>query len=101
MLWFDVNGDGISQARELSTLEDMGVVSIGLEMFGSADLDQSITENQIIGHSDVLLADGSVRSAFDVALYFESSGDACGCHGMPNMGYGNGPDMIFLQDVPV
>jgi len=65
IVWEDLNGDGICQANEVSTLTDLGIVSISLN---------AITSNTVINGSTVLetatvtMADGTTREIAQVDL---------------------------------
>jgi hypothetical protein len=74
-LWQDGNSNGISEAHELRSLTDAGVLSISLEIVGLKKLDQSIRGNQVLGRSDVTLVDGTQLNAYDVGLYSKSRDD--------------------------
>lgn len=65
MVWRDLNGDGISQAGETMTLTAAGVASINLALNGvHFEADGSEVHNT----TQVIMADGTVMEAWDVAL---------------------------------
>ncbi|WP_310742437.1 calcium-binding protein, partial [Ideonella azotifigens] len=66
-LWQDLNADGISQAGELFTLGDKGIVSIALtaETGTNADLGNG---NAVTGKADVIRADGTATEVDAVNL---------------------------------
>lgn len=70
-LWKDENGNGHSERKELFTLDELGIVSIGLERFNVAPLDRNAHSNQIVGMSTFETADGGTRLIGDVALFVE------------------------------
>lgn len=96
LLWRDRNGDGRSQPRELRSLEDMGIVSIGLEIQSLEKLDQSVSGNQVLGHSAVTMADGSHMTAYDVGLYFESRGHRGSDHLLMEAGFFRSEPMALI-----
>ena len=68
-LWVDANSDGVSDSGELISLDDAGVVSIGLtyinesQPYVAADGDV-----QVFGQSEVVFSDGSTTVADDAAF---------------------------------
>ena len=68
-IWRDGNGDGISQAGEVRTLAEMGIVSIGLEPAGTST---SFKDGSAIqGIANFTRADGSKGIAGDVSLAYQ------------------------------
>lgn len=82
MLWRDRNGNGVSEKKELISLEQAGVTSIGLEILDRRELDGGREASQVLGRSTVTFADGSEIDAYDVALDTRiSRSPVCGCSG--------------------
>lgn len=71
LVWKDGNGNGRSEKQELLTLDELGIVSIGLERRNVAPLDRDAQANQIIGTSTFETVDGRTRPVGDVALFVE------------------------------
>ncbi|WP_439470999.1 hypothetical protein [Brevundimonas sp.] len=69
LIWRDLNGDGLCQDGEAMTLAELGVISINLALNGAASTNAG---NFIANTTTVVMADGTVRDAADVA--FASSG---------------------------
>lgn len=69
LIWRDANGDGICQDGEAVTLAQLGVLSINLGLNGAASTNAG---NFIANTTTVVMSDGTVRDAADVA--FASSG---------------------------
>jgi Ca2+-binding RTX toxin-like protein len=68
-IWRDGNGDGISQAGEVRTLAEMGIVSIGLNPTGTST---SFKDGSAIqGVTNFTKADGSMGIAGDVSLAYQ------------------------------
>jgi hypothetical protein len=65
-LWIDANHDGISQAGELHTLDEYGIVALAYDYKTSRRRDRHGNEFRYRSH--VELADGSRTSSVDVAL---------------------------------
>jgi hypothetical protein len=78
LVWRDVNGNGHSEKKELFTLDDLGIVSIGLERRNIHQLDISADRNQVLASSTFETADGRTHQLGDVALFSNLLG--CGCH---------------------
>jgi hypothetical protein len=64
-VWQDLNGDGISQAEELKTLEDAGVASLDL---GYENLKTSGDGTQLVRQGSFTRTDGSTGQTADVVL---------------------------------
>lgn len=64
-LWRDSNNNGVSDAGELSTLNELGVHSIGLHGSGGG---YEVVGNQILGTSAFTRTNGSQGTAYDVGL---------------------------------
>jgi len=68
-LWVDANSDGVSDTGELITLDDAGVVSIGLTYIdGSQPYAAADGDVQVFGQSEVVFSDGSTTVADDAAF---------------------------------
>ncbi|MCJ9728971.1 calcium-binding protein [Bradyrhizobium sp. PRIMUS42] len=73
-IWQDANGDGISQAGELKSLDAIGIVSIGLDPKGPL---QTFADGSIIsGLANFAWKDGTVGTAGDVSLAYEAGSSA-------------------------
>jgi len=77
-VWRDGNGDGVSQADEMLTLEDLGIVSFNLEATEGSVIENGNLHGLV---SSYTLADGSVRELHDVWFeqgeqFIMSTGDA-------------------------
>jgi hypothetical protein len=65
-VWQDKNGDGITDAGELSTLDALGIVSLDL---ASQPLDLTTPQGtRLTGYGDVTFTGGTVRHMFDAVL---------------------------------
>jgi hypothetical protein len=71
LVWRDANGNGRSEGKELFTLEELGIVSIGLERRHLTPLDGTLQANQIVGTSVFEMADGRTHLVGDVALFVQ------------------------------
>jgi Ca2+-binding RTX toxin-like protein len=67
-VWQDANSDGITDAGELKTLAELGIVSISLRARPSDDLDCGCDGTRISEMSDATLADGSRIGVYDAFL---------------------------------
>jgi hypothetical protein len=84
-VWRDSNGNGKSEKQELSTLDEMGIVSIALERSNINPLRPDEEANQVLGMSVFETADGRIGQVGDVALFVALAGTGCGCkaRGLP------------------
>ncbi|RYY08418.1 MAG: hypothetical protein EON55_20485, partial [Alphaproteobacteria bacterium] len=64
-LWSDENLDGVAQASELRTLEEMGVESINLK-YDEHYHEEDIYGNEIRMKSDVKMKDGTLNLIYDL-----------------------------------
>jgi hypothetical protein len=69
-----------SEKHELVSLDEAGIVSIGLERFNIDPLRPDEASNQIVATSVFETADGRTGTVGDVALYVEVAVADCGCH---------------------
>jgi hypothetical protein len=69
LVWQDANSDGISQAGELRSLAEVGVVSIDLRITKATPSDER--GQAILGTSTFTRSDGSTGAVGDVALRWE------------------------------
>ena len=69
-VWQDANQDGISQAGELRSLEEAGLLSINLTAHTGriTSNEDEYLDNVVFGHTEVLWADGRTAIAGDVGL---------------------------------
>ncbi|MDZ4761724.1 MAG: Ig-like domain-containing protein [Alphaproteobacteria bacterium] len=67
LVWRDADGDGVSDAGELRSLAEAGVVSIGLDRYGEASTGPA---GDILGYATVTMADGASLRAADVVLNY-------------------------------
>ncbi len=72
-IWQDANGNGESDAGELTTLLEAGIESVGL---APAKVDYESGDNRILGFSSFTRTDASTGWAADVAFGFEGEGAA-------------------------
>uniref|UniRef100_UPI0027397D79 calcium-binding protein n=1 Tax=Ruegeria sp. HKCCD8929 TaxID=2683006 RepID=UPI0027397D79 len=63
LLWQDANGDGQSQAGELTSITDAGIASISLS---TTQTNQLVEGNLITETAEVTFVDGTVRTSVDV-----------------------------------
>lgn len=77
LVWSDSNGNGHSERNELSTLDQLGIVRIGLERQNIRSLDADAETNQVLALSSFETVDGRSHLVGDVALFREI--DGCGC----------------------
>ena len=83
LVWRDANGNGRSERNELFTLEELGIVSIGLERSDLNPLDSDADANQIIAMSSFQTVDGRAHAVGDVALFADLGNCGCGSHSEP------------------
>ncbi|HEX8306932.1 MAG TPA: hypothetical protein VF645_00760 [Allosphingosinicella sp.] len=85
-VWVDGNRNGITDAGELRTLQDLNIASIDL---AGAATQQSVKpgQNILLATGSFTLADGTVRSLGDAALAFKPSRGAAAVR----LGAGSGP----------
>ncbi|PJG51655.1 hypothetical protein CVM73_30110 [Bradyrhizobium forestalis] len=70
-IWQDANGDGISQAGEVKTLDAIGIASIGLQPSGPS---QTLTDGSAIsGLANFVWRDGATGAAADVSFAYQPS----------------------------
>jgi|GEM_PF-6773999 len=78
LVWRDENGNGHSEKKELFSLDDLGIVSIGLERRDINPLDMDGKANQVLATSSFETADGRSQLVGDIALFAQIG---CGCGG--------------------
>jgi hypothetical protein len=66
-LWQDANTNGVSDAGELRTLGEAGILSIGLDRSG---VPSSWEGGDILGYASVTFSDGSTTVAADTMLHY-------------------------------
>ncbi|MDH5822291.1 cadherin domain-containing protein [Luteimonas sp. RD2P54] len=104
-VWRDQNSDGVSQAEELWTLADLGIVSIDLDGLRTGLDPEAELDNTIYATSSFHRVDGSVGTVGDVFLFYATNTNVT-IEPMPtsqkqdvDMGRGkNGWDGVVLQD---
>ncbi|MDQ2082928.1 VCBS domain-containing protein [Xanthobacteraceae bacterium Astr-EGSB] len=69
LAWKDANADGVSEADELTSLADNGVVSI--DVATTARVDAAVDGQQIVGEGTFTRADGTTGGFVEVALETE------------------------------
>ncbi|RYG96210.1 MAG: calcium-binding protein [Alphaproteobacteria bacterium] len=67
-VWVDANGDAITDAGELKSLEELGLVSISLSTLQSNDLDCGCDGTEVTYMSSITRADGSLTQMYDAWL---------------------------------
>ena len=67
-VWQDANQNGVSEAEELRSLTDLGIVSIDLIGEPTGEEIKNTKKNAILNTGSVLLADGSTMTFGDVVL---------------------------------
>ena len=67
-IWQDLNGNGISEAGELMTMDQIGITSLSLDV---NDYVNMIEGNGVVGQTIVTFADGSTVDMYDV--YFRTN----------------------------
>jgi hypothetical protein len=72
-----VNGNGHSERKELFTLGELNIVSIGLERANVIALDANASRNQTVATSAFKTADGQSHLVGDVALFADVG--TCSC----------------------
>ena len=96
-VWRDLDGDGVTDAGELSTLTDLGIASIGLTATAPAE-PIDIGGNTIAAEATVTLTDGSTTKAGDAVLdishidtrYITGTTVSAAAAGLPQLrGFGN------------
>jgi hypothetical protein len=75
LVWQDVNGDGVSTAEELRTLDEVGIASLSLSSDGNR---QSLASGSVIEHGQFTFTytDGSTGVGADAAFSYRDSADA-------------------------
>ena len=71
-VWQDANQDGVSSSTELKSLSDYGISAIGLTRKMTGHAIEGADDNVIYATSDVVHADGSITTAGDVFLSYDS-----------------------------
>jgi hypothetical protein len=71
-VWNDANQDGVSQAAELKSLADHGIVAINLTRDPTAETTRDAWDNVVTATSDFVREDGSLGLVGDVALAVEA-----------------------------
>lgn len=64
-MWDDLNGDGVSQAEELLTLDDLGIDAFHPAV---ATIDETVDGHRLFAFEDVQYGDGSIGGFYGVAL---------------------------------
>jgi hypothetical protein len=72
-VWRDANQDGVSQASELQTLTQAGVVAINLTLTLTGASTENAGDNVIYGATQYVRPDGTTRAVGDVVLAYSSS----------------------------
>jgi Ca2+-binding RTX toxin-like protein len=72
-IWRDANQDGVSQAEEIVTLEQAGVVNVGLTMALTGEDPKDAVENVVYGTAAYTKSDGSQGIVGDVFLSYDPS----------------------------
>jgi Ca2+-binding RTX toxin-like protein len=76
-LWFDRNGDGVSNPGELKTLAEAGIASIALEAKAAEEGGESSGSNLIFGRGAFTRTDGGTGTLIDAGLaYLPGGGDS-------------------------
>jgi hypothetical protein len=68
-VWQDLNGDAYSQADELMTLDQLGIMSINLNV---TDVNLVIEGNDVTVIGDINMVDGTVLNGYDAWFQYES-----------------------------
>ncbi len=68
LVWHDVNGNGVSDPGETETLTQAGVAKLALTPTITTPDNGDPSTNEVLAQSSFTLTDGSVRTAYDVAL---------------------------------
>jgi hypothetical protein len=85
LIWRDANQDGVSQAGELASLEDHGIVALSLTGTPTGESMSGAVDNVVYATTHFVRADGSVGEAADVLLSFEGGPAAtASTHAAPN-----------------
>lgn len=71
-VWYDINNDGTYDNSEISSLSEMNIINISLEVQDRIPINKSNSESQILGNIDIQRGDG-VITGYDVALSFIES----------------------------
>lgn len=112
VVWRDANTNGIGGAEELTSLSDLGITSISLELSPTYASTDRVGDNVVLNTSVVTFADGLETQAHDVALHMRivdangrsdaalsetdpNAGGALGTIGVLRSAGENGP---FVQD---
>lgn len=74
-IWRDANLDGVSQADELKSLAEWGIVSISLALDETGQVPQGATDNVLFATSEFTRRDGTTGDVGDVFLAYESGAD--------------------------
>jgi hypothetical protein len=72
-VWVDANRNGITDAGELKTLQELGIASISLAAAAN-ETQVKLGDNVLLATSSFTLTDGTVRTVGDAALAFKPSG---------------------------
>jgi len=67
-VWQDANSNGVSDAGELKSLSELGIVSISLRTRTSDDLDCGCDGTRVVSMSDATMADGTRIGVYDAFL---------------------------------
>ncbi|GAB5457604.1 MAG: hypothetical protein Hens3KO_06340 [Henriciella sp.] len=70
-VWRDVNQNGVGMGTELATLDEMGITGIALAPTQIRTDTEGYVDSVVLGEADLMMADGSTRTAYDVALRAE------------------------------
>lgn len=85
LIWRDANQDGVSQAGELASLDDHGIVALSLTGTPSGASISGAVDNVVYATTHFVRADGSVGEAADVLLSFEGGpAERASSHAAPN-----------------
>ncbi|WP_165356314.1 tandem-95 repeat protein [Sphingosinicella sp. BN140058] len=67
-IWQDADGDAVTDAGELKSLAELGIVSISLKTQASNDIDCGCDGTEVVSMSTVARADGSTLGIYDAFL---------------------------------
>jgi Ca2+-binding RTX toxin-like protein len=70
-VWRDANQDGVSQAEELSTLQQSGIAAINLTLNLTGQSIEGAADNVIYGMTEIVRTDGTIGAAGDVYLAYD------------------------------
>ena len=101
LVWRDANSDGVSEPGETETLTQAGVAKLALTPTTTTPDNGDPSANQVLAQSTLTLTDGTVRTAYDLALGVEGASSTSATPATTAAGEGAAADTTPAAVTPV